>query len=309
MTETEGHVDFRTYRTWYRVTGRIDPDGHRAPVVLLHGGPGATHDYLDAMRGLAADGRAVVQYDQLGNGASTHLREAGAGFWTVELFCEELDNLLAALGIGGRYHLLGQSWGGCLAQEHALRQPPGLRSLVLADTLASIPDFVAECNRLRSQLPEDVQAALDRHERAGTTEDPEYAEACMVFYRRHLCRLEEWPDELLRSFQAMQDDPTVYGTMNGPSEFHVIGTIRDWQVLDRLAEIRVPALIVSGRYDETTPALQEALLAGIRGSEWVCFERSAHVPHVEETERWLEVVGGFLRRVEDGGAVVAGRLG
>ena len=295
--QTEGTVDFRGHRTWYRVTGSPDAAGP-APVVLLHGGPGATHDYLDAMRGLAEGGRAVVQYDQLGNGRSTHLRDRGPDFWTVALFRDELANLLAALGIGGAYHLVGQSWGGCLALEHALTRPAGLRSLVLADTLASIPDFVAECRRLLAGLPEDVQETIRRHEEAGTTDHPAYAEACMVFYRRHLCRLEEWPDELRRSFQAMADDSTVYGTMNGPSEFTVVGTIRDWQVADRLGEIGVPTLIVSGRHDETTPRLQEALRDGIAGSEWVCFEESAHVPHIEETARWLEVVAGFLARVE-----------
>src|SRR5256885_5449021 len=157
-TETEGTIDFRGFQTWYRVTGALDADSRLAPIVLLHGGPGATHDYLDAMRGLAAGGRAVVQYDQLGNGRSTHLPDRGADFWTVELFRDELDNLLGALGIGGRYHLLGQSWGGCLALEHAIRRPPGLRGLVLAETLASIPDFVAECQRLLSGLPGELQA-------------------------------------------------------------------------------------------------------------------------------------------------------
>jgi L-proline amide hydrolase len=300
MDESEGAVDFRGWQTWYRVTGGLDPAGPLAPIVLLHGGPGATHDYLDAMRGLAADGRAVVQYDQLGNGRSTHLRDRGADFWTVELFCDELGNLLAALGLTGGYHLLGQSWGGCLALEHALRRPPGLRSLVLADTLASVPEFAAECRRLLAGLPAEVQATIRRHEEAGTTDDPDYQRACMEFYRRHVCRLETWPDEVGRSFQAIEDDPTVYGTMNGPSEFTVVGTIRDWQVEDRLGEIEVPTLIVSGRHDETTPRLQETLRAGIEGSEWVCFEDSSHMPHVEEPDRWLEVVGAFLRRADAG---------
>ena len=293
---TEGTVAFREHETWYRVTGELDPASPLAPVVLLHGGPGATHDYLDAMRGLAAGGRAVVQYDQLGNGRSTHLRDRGPDFWTVDLFRAELDNLLAGLGIAGRYHLLGQSWGGCLALEHALQRPPGLRALVLADTLASIPDFSAECQRLLSALPEHVQATIREHEAAGTTDHPDYADACMVFYRRHLCRLDPWPDDLTRSFQAMEDDPTVYGTMNGPSEFTVVGTIRDWQVVDRLGEIAVPTLMVSGRHDETTPRLQQTLLDGIAGSRWECFEESSHVPHLEERERWLAVVDGFLSR-------------
>lgn len=147
----EGYAPFRDWRTWYRVTG--DPHADKAPVVVLHGGPGATHDYLLSVNDLAEQGRAVVMYDQLGNGRSTHLPDRGADFWTVELFVDELASLLRHLGIDGRYHVVGQSWGGFLAQEHALTQPAGLRGLVLADTAASFPAFVEGANRLRAELP------------------------------------------------------------------------------------------------------------------------------------------------------------
>jgi len=168
--------------------------------------------------------------------------------------------------------------------------------MVLADTAASFPDFVAEANRLRAQLPADVDATLRRHESDGTTDAPEYAAACDVFYRRHVCRLDPWPPELVEGFAWIERDPTVYFTMNGPSEFHVIGSIKDWSVVDRLGEIAVPTLIVSGKYDEATPALQETLRAGIANSEQVLFDNSAHCPHVEEQDRFKEVVGDFLRR-------------
>ncbi len=288
-------VDDETHRTWYRITGSLPRSGHDgpAPLITLHGGPGATHDYLLSMTDLASDGRAVVHYDQLGNGLSTHLPERGAEFWTVDLFVRELTNLVAALGIGD-HHILGQSWGGFLAQEYALTAPAGLRSLVLADTAASFPDFVRECNLLRADLPPEVEATLQRHEAAGTTDDPAYAEACEVFYRRHVCRLDEWPSEVTESFGWIDRDPTVYHTMNGPSEFHVIGSIRDWQAADRLNQISVPTLLVSGRYDEATPALQRTLLEGIAGSTWVQFDESSHMPHVEERERYMQVVGDWL---------------
>src|SRR4051794_9024883 len=213
-------VDGLEVQTWYRIAGDLGAD--RAPVVVLHGGPGAAHDYLLALADLAADGRAVVLYDQLGNGRSTHLPDRGADFWTVELFVRELHNLVDALGIRERHHVLGQAWGGFLAQEYALTQPEGLRALVLANTAASFPAFVAEANRLRKDLPPDVEAILRRHEAAGTTDDPEYAEACTVFYNRHVCRLAQWPAEVLAGFEWIERDPTVYHTMNGPSEFHVI---------------------------------------------------------------------------------------
>jgi L-proline amide hydrolase len=292
----EGRVPFEGAETWYRVTGSLDTGGDGpAPLVVLHGGPGATHDYLLSLTDLARDGRAVVHYDQLGNGRSTHYPDRGADFWTVELFVRELHNLVDALGIRDRHHVLGQSWGGFLAQEYAFTRPAGLRSLVLADTAASFPDFVAEANRLRALLPPEVEATLRRHEEAGTTDDPGYAEACLVFYGRHLCRV-EWPPELEESFAWIERDPTVYHTMNGPSEFHVIGSIRDWESKDRLGEIRVPTLLLSGRHDEATPALQRDLLEGIAGAEWILFEESSHSPHVEERETYMRTVAGWLSR-------------
>ncbi len=301
MDVREGTVAFplagEEAQTWYRIAGELRPGDVEAPapLVVLHGGPGATHDYLLSLADLAG-GRAVVHYDQLGNGRSTHFPERGADFWTVELFVRELHNLVDALGIAGRHHVLGQSWGGFLAQEYALTQPHGLRALVLADTAASFPDFVAECSRLRTLLPPDVEATLRRHEEAGTTDHPEYAAACDVFYRRHVCRLDPWPDEVTEAFAWIERDPTVYHTMNGPSEFHVIGSIRDWQAKDRLGAIELPTLLVSGRHDEASPALQETLRAGIRGAAWVCFEDSSHMPHLEERERYMQVVDEFLVR-------------
>jgi L-proline amide hydrolase len=293
MDVREGTVAFDDGETWYRITG--DLDGEAPPLVVLHGGPGATHDYLLSLTDLAGE-RAVVHYDQIGNGRSTHFPDRGAEYWTPQLFVRELQNLVGALGIGS-HHVLGQSWGGFLAEEYALTQPPGLRSLVLADTAASWSDFADEASKLRADLPPDVEATLRRHEAAGTTSDPEYMQACLVFYNRHVCRI-EWPPEVAASFAALEQDPTVYNTMNGPSEFHIIGSCKDWQVKDRLHEIRVPTLIVSGRYDEATPALQEVLHRGIDDSEWVLFEESSHMPHVEERERYMQVVAEWLRRVD-----------
>jgi L-proline amide hydrolase len=287
----EGTVPFEDGETWFCVEGELGEGP--PPLVTLHGGPGATHDYLLSLRDLAGDGRAVVFYDQFGNGRSSHFPDRGADFWTVDLFVRELHNLVGALGIGG-HHVLGQSWGGFLAQEYALTHPSALRSVVLADTAASFPRFVEEANKLRAELPPEVEATLRKHEEAGTTDDPEYMEACLVFYARHVCRVQPWPDEVAAAFEWLEKDPTVYYTMNGPSEFHVIGSIKDWQSLDRLHEIDVPTLLVSGRHDEATPALQEELLAGIADSEWVVFEESSHMPHVEERERYMQVVGNWL---------------
>jgi L-proline amide hydrolase len=292
----EGFAAFRDYKTWYRVTGELG--GAKVPLVVLHGGPGCTHDYVDSFKGLAATGRPVVHYDQLGNGRSTHLPDKGPDFWTPRLFLDELENLLRHLKIVDRYHVLGQSWGGMLAAEHAVTEPKGLKALVIANSPASMELWVREANRLREALPPEVQATLLRHERAGTTSDPEYVKAVRVFYDRHVCRITPWPAEVARTFKAIDDDPTVYMTMNGPSEFHVVGTLKPWSIIDRLDRVRAPTLLISGRYDEATPAVVQPYADRIKDVRWEIFENSSHMPHVEETERCLKVVGDFLDRYD-----------
>jgi L-proline amide hydrolase len=280
--------------TWYRVVGDLRDAGH-APLVLLHGGPGCPHDYLEPLSALTElTGRACVFYDQLGCGRSEHQREAPPEQWTPDLFCRELDVLLEHLEISARYHVLGQSWGGMLAMEHALRQPPGLQSIVIANSPASIPLWVQETGRLRQLLPADVQDALDRNEAAGTTDSQEYQEAVMRFYERHLCRIVPFPAPLQRTFDLLDEDPTVYHTMNGPSEFHVIGSLRQWDITARLGEIRVPALVVSGEYDEATPAVVGPLVEGISGARWELLPDASHSTHLEQPERFQQLVIEFL---------------
>jgi L-proline amide hydrolase len=288
----EGRAPFREYWTWYRVTG--DLKATKAPVVVLHGGPGAAHNYLDSYKLLANQGRAVVHYDQLGCGNSSLLPDKGGDFWTPEMFVAELNNLIDQLGIGSRYHVLGQSWGGMLGAEFAVTRPKGLRSLTIANSPASMELWVKEANRLRGELPADMREALQRHEAAGTVTDAEYTAATMKFYERHVCRVSPFPPEVLQSFDQIARNPTVYNTMNGPNEFYVIGTLKNWSIIDRLKAIDVPTLLISGRYDEATPAVVQPFADNIKGARWVIFENSSHMPHVEEQEKCMDVVGKFL---------------
>jgi L-proline amide hydrolase len=294
MPAKEGFVSFRGYQVWYRIVGDHEGPG-KLPLLCLHGGPGATHDYLEPLEAIAATGRRVAFYDQLGNGNSA--RPSDPSLWTVALFVEELGKMRHALGLD-RVHILGQSWGGMLAMEYALTQPAGLAGLILADSPASAPQWITEISRLRAELPPDVQKTLLKHEAAGTTDDPAYQEAVMVFYRRHLCRLDPWPDCLHRTFEKIAQSPEVYSTMWGPSEFHVTGTLKNWETVNRLAEIGVPTLVIGGRYDEATPDITETVHRGIPGSERVIFENSSHMPHLEETELYLKTVTDFMERVE-----------
>ncbi|MEU1799746.1 proline iminopeptidase-family hydrolase [Streptomyces sp. NPDC019937] len=296
----KGTVPFREHKTWYRITGQ--PGSGRPALVVVHGGPGSTHDYLIRLADFADHGWPVVHYDQLGNGGSTHLPDADPGFWTPQLFRDELDNLLHRLGIADDYILFGQSWGGMLAAWHASARPAGLRGLIVANAPASYPLWLSEMDVLRAQLPPGVDDTLRRHEAAGTTDSDEYLEAMLVFYSRHVCRLDPWPGELMASYLEAVTDPTVYRTMNGPNEFHVIGSLRDWSVVDHLPRIDVPTLVVSGRHDEATPVTVRPFSELIPNARWEIFEDSSHAPHLEEPERFTEVLGTFLDTVGATGA-------
>jgi proline-specific peptidase len=292
---SEGYIPLKDYQTWYRIVGEKEAPG-KLPLLCLHGGPGATHDYLESLDAMADTGRRVIYYDQLGCGKSV-IPEKKPSMWTVELYVEEVDVVRKALGLE-RIHLLGQSWGGMLAMEYMFTQPNGVASLTIASSPASMIQWVQEANRLREELPPDVQATLLKHEAAGTTDSEEYQEAMLVFYDRHVCRRRPYPDYVQRSFDFLVAGGEVYNTMNGPSEFHVIGTIKDWDVRHRLGEIRAPTLLTNGRYDEATPLISETVLKGIPGAKQVVFEDSSHLSHVEEEDRYRQVLAEFISQHE-----------
>ena len=288
-----GHAPFRDHQTWYRVTGELAAAAH-PPLVVLHGGPGCTHNYVAAIADLGSAERAVIHYDQLGCGNSTRLRDHGPEFWTVELFLDELDNLLRHLDIAEEYDVLGQSWGGMLAAEHAVRRPSGLRRLIIANSPASMTDWSNGARALRAKLPTAIRETLERHEATGEYDHPAYRAAEAEFYARHVCRVVPNPPEVERTNEALAEDPTVYGHMNGPNEFHVIGTMKDWTIVDRLHLVDVPTLVINGRYDEATDECVGPYVENIPGARWHQFENSSHMPHVEERETYMRVVSQFL---------------
>ncbi len=298
MADREDRMRWSGHQTWYRVVGDLDPAAPQTPVVICHGGPGAAHDYCEPIADLSRSGRACVLYDQLGCGRSDLLPDASADFWMPELFKTELTELVRHLGIADRYALVGQSWGGMLAMDYALDHPAGLRAIVVADSPASMKLWVSEANRLRRDLPADVQERLTRHEAAGTTDDPEYEAAVSVFYDRHVCRVKPMPDCVARSFAQIAANPAVYHAMNGPSEFHVIGSLKTWDITERLGEISTPTLLVSGRHDEATPRIVGQIHDRIPNAAWVMFEDSSHMPHVEEPEAFLGAVEEFLQTID-----------
>jgi len=286
MVAEEGYVDFRGYRTWYRKVGDAG-----IPLLALHGGPGSTHNYFAPLERLA-DERSVVVYDQLGCGRSDRPHDIE---WSLELFRNEVAAVRAQLGLG-RIHLLGTSWGGMLALEHVLSGAEGIASLTLSSTLASIDDWAAEQKRLRDALPREVVEIMDRHERAGTYDDPEYEQAMEVYFDRHFYRGPKPRPELegMRAERAVD----VYRAMQGPNEWTVTGALRGWDVRGRLTEICVPTLVIRGRHDMCTPAIAATLVQGIDGAREVVLEHSSHTPVLEETDRYLDVVRRFMGEAE-----------
>ena len=281
---TEGFIEVPDGKVWYQSVGTGEP------LLLLHGGPGATSTYLEALMTLADNGYQVVRYDQLGSGKSDQPDDTS--LWTVDHFVKEVDVVRSALGFE-TMHLLGQSWGSFLTLEYALRYPQHLRTMTLYSGAASTLQCFDGMNSLCHQLPVETVATMSHFEAAQEYENPDYLAAVQILLDRHLCRVQPWPDELTRSMQSM--GLAVYNTMWGPNEFTLTGNLASWDQRDRLGEIDIPTLIVCGRYDEVIPACSETMHAGIRDSRLQIFEQSSHLCHMEEPEAFFPLLTEFLK--------------
>jgi proline-specific peptidase len=260
---------------------------------VLHGGPGAGCEYLAPLDALAHS-RQVIRYDQLGCGRSE--QPADPSLWTPQRFADEVDQVRDALGLE-RIHLLGQSWGGMLAIEYLLRNPPGVASVVLSDTAASAQETVAGMQQALAALPEHERQVLLEGDATGQVDTPAYQRAMLDYTRRYTCRLplRQWPPELLSMPQNMAGNASRL-QLWGPREYDITGTLRSWDRRDQLTDITVSSLVIVGRYGDMGPDCAETIARGIRGAQLVIFEDSGHLPHIDETERYLAVVGDFLNR-------------
>jgi proline iminopeptidase len=282
-----GYLDVTGGRVWYEIVG----GGDGLPLLTLHGGPGFPHDYMEPL-GALGDQRPVIFYDQLGCGRSD--RPDDGSLWRIERFTEEVKQVVAGLNLE-RYHLIGHSWGGMLAIDFALTQPPGLVGLILASPVVSVSRFVKDLARLLAEMPVEMQAAIDKKEKEPAYEGEDYTLAEAEFYRRHLFGDVDPDSEIVqRTFAGMGQE--VYGTMQGDSELTVRGNLKDYERADRMGEIEVPVLLTCGRTDECTPESMAWAASLIPAAELVVFEESAHMPHLTETERYNSIVRSFLAR-------------
>ncbi len=281
-----GQVNVLGFNMFYRVCG---PQNAVETVLCIHGGPGATHDYLQPFADLSRSGDRVVFMDQLGCGLSE--RTTDTSLFTVEHNLEEVEGVRQALDLG-RVHIIGSSYGGALVLAYALRYPHHLKSVTTVGGLASIPLAVREMWKLVDGMAQADRETIYKYDQLHEYEHPEYLRSVEHFYRQFVCRLPDWPPLLTYSFA--QISKPVYNYMNGPNEFTITGTIRDWDISRRLGEIQLPTLVTGGRYDEVAPACARQIADGIPGAVRIEFENSSHTPFWEERTTYIGAVRGFL---------------
>jgi pimeloyl-ACP methyl ester carboxylesterase len=247
---------------------RVGVPGGR-PLVCLHGGPGLPHSYLEPLADLGAE-REVIFYDQAGCGRSS--RRPPGSSWSIQYFVAEVGEVVAALGLE-EFHLFGNSWGGWLALEYVLSEPPAMPvSLCLNSSPPSVARWVTDLNMLRAGM---------------------HAEDSREFNRRHMCRLRPWPRALKNAIAGFGDE--VYAALWGTSEFGpVTGALKDWDVTPRLAALTLPTLVTCGRHDEATPEHMSVLAAGIAGARFRIFEDSSHMAFLEERHAFITELSSFL---------------
>ncbi|TFY73733.1 hypothetical protein EWM64_g10279 [Hericium alpestre] len=292
----EGVVPFvyngEQFSTWYKLVGDCHPE--RPPLIILHGGPGTSHDYMLPLADLASHSppTTVLLYDQIGTARSTHLPDKPGSFWTIDLFVAELENILTHFGFTVSFDLLGHSWGAQLAVEFILRrQPAGLRRLVIADGLASTKMRTEARDQLMRTMPQEVQDTIRKHDEEGTRNAPEYKMAWRAFYARHACRLDPPPKEVIFSLGQSEDDSGGGNVLNHMRKNILDG---DYSLVDQLHLIRVPTLLINGEYDFMTDKVVRPFFDKIEKVKWVKFAQSSHMPHWEERERYIDIVGRFL---------------
>ncbi|WP_174237121.1 proline iminopeptidase-family hydrolase [Mycobacterium basiliense] len=275
-------------KVWFKRVG----GGPGLPLLVVHGGPGLPHDYLRSLERLA-DEREVIFWDQLGCGNSEC--PSNVDLWTMERSVAEMDAVVHALDLNS-CHIFGNSWGGMLAQQYVLDAACGAASLTISNSTASIPAFADYVSRLKSELDPATQSAIDHHEAAGTTDSAEYQAAITTWNETYLCRVRPWPSELYEAFQNMGNE--IFQTMFGPSDFRIVGTIRNWDVVDRLTAITLPTLLLAGKFDECSPEHMREMHRRISGSRYEFFESTAHLPFIEEPTRFDRVMREFLSQHE-----------
>lgn len=283
-----GFIEVDGGRVWYEVHGT----GTRTPLLVLHGGPGVPHDYLDNLAELG-DERPVIFYDQLGCGRSD--RPDDPSLWTRERFAREVDQVRRALGLD-EVVLYGHSWGSILAVDSLSGEggskPTGVRGVILAGPALSIPRWAADSRRLIAALGPETAHTILEAERTGQTDSKAYEDAKLDFYRHYLCRLDPWPEPLNQAFAGMGEP--VYESMNGPSEFTVTGSLKNVDVTPQLGALRLPILFICGQYDEATPESTRFYASLAPNASVVVIPNAAHIANYDQPDAYFAALRRWL---------------
>lgn len=264
-------------------------------ILLLHGGPGATHEYLEIFEQyLPPEGVEIYFYDQLGSYFSDQPKDVN--LWDVDRFRDEVEEVRRSLGLES-FYLYGSSWGGMLSIEYALKYQSSLKGLIISNMTASIESYIQSINHLRNQLPEELVREMKRYEEREEYEAPEYLQLITEhLYNKHICRLTPWPDAVHRAFAHMNTH--VYGTMQGPNEFMVTGTFKDWNRWDDLKHIDVPTLLLVGRHDTmSVDDIQEMGKRIPQSTVGIC-EHGSHLAMWDDAEVYFNFIKQFIKDVE-----------
>jgi proline iminopeptidase len=286
----EGYIDISGWKLWYSIAG-ADKEG--IPLLCLHGGPGAPHDYLKPLEKLS-DERPVIFYDQIGCGNSDKPNDLS--YFTVENYIDELETVREALNLS-EVHIMGQSWGSTLAASYYLdRKPAGVISLTFSGPVMSMKMFEKDARRLLEEMPDDLKKIIYDCEKSGNFLDPAYEKAMEVFYSRHVYRMKPWPDAMNKTIEKLGHE--VYKYMQGPSEFTVTGTLKGLDLTDRLSELDLPVLYTCGEFDECTPETTKYYHRNTPGSKMAVFKGASHEHHLEKQNQYLAVLSEFLSRTD-----------
>lgn len=289
MKIQEGYMPYLGYQTYYRIVGECK--GDKKPLVLLHGGPGSTHNYFEVLDSLAGEGRAIIYYDQLGCGNS--YLDGHPELWNPKTWTEELIALRRHLGLK-EIHLLGQSWGGMLAIGYLCDyRPEGIRSVILSSTLSSSSLWAHEQHRMIRFMSEEDQAAIARAEATGNYDDPSYIAANDRFMLRHTAGpVTKDSPECVRREKKKGAEAYLYGW--GPNEYTPSGSLKDYEYTDKLHLITEPALIISGTNDLCTPLVAKTMYDRLPDARWELFDGCRHMCYVEKTEKYCRLLSEWM---------------
>lgn len=288
------------FKVWTKRVG----NNPKMKVLLLHGGPGATHELYTCFDGyLPKEGIEYIYYDQLGSHYSD--QPTDSSLWTTDRFVEEVEQVRIALGLDrSNFYLLGQSWGGILAMEYALKYQENLKGLIVSNMMASVPEYNAYAKEvLGPNMNPEVFAEIMEIEEKEDFTNPRYAELLFEHhYTEHVLRmpLDEWPEAINRTFNHL--NPVVYIYMQGYSEFGITGdaTLKDWDIKARLPEITVPTLTIGGEHDTMDPKHMEWMSTQVQQGRYLYCKNGSHLSQYDDQKTYMEGVIKFVKEVDMG---------